>query len=71
MVQLIQQVLGAWRRAENLAATLESGPERDAAEQAVTRLRDTYHALTSSTPATTEEVQAMMDAIPDGLMPYR
>jgi hypothetical protein len=49
MQTLVAEILAAWRRAERLAATLDTGsPERVAVDRACERLRDAYHELTES-----------------------
>ena len=49
MQTLVAEILAAWRRAERLAASLESGtPERIVVDRTCERLREAYHDLTDS-----------------------
>jgi hypothetical protein len=49
MQKLVAEIMAAWRRAEQIAASMPDGsPERDAAQRACDRLRDAYQELTHS-----------------------
>jgi hypothetical protein len=49
MQTLVAEILAAWRRAERLAETLDTGsPERAAVDRVCDRLRGAYHDLTES-----------------------
>ena len=72
MQTLVAEILAAWRRAERLAATLETdSPERAAVDRACDRLREAYHVLTDSGVAHTltakeaREIIANLDPGPD------
>ena len=72
MQTLVAEILAAWRRAERLAGSLESGsPERIAVDRACERLRDAYHELTDSgvahvlTAAEARELISPLDLGPD------
>lgn len=72
MQTLVAEILAAWRRAERLADSLESGsPERIAVDRACAQLRDAYQGLTSSgvahvlTAREARELIAHLDLEPD------
>ena len=72
MQTLVAEILAAWRRAERLAGSLESGsPERIAVDHVCERLRDAYQELTHSgvahvlTAQEARELIAHLDLEPD------
>jgi len=63
MQGLVAEVLAAWREAERVASEHPTGPEHDAAQFAVDRLRTLYFELTSGRPGheSDNEARALLE----------
>lgn len=71
MQTVVAEILAAWRRAERLAAGLETKTDEQAARRACEHLRAAYRELTDSgtahamTPSEAREMIANLDPSPD------